>query len=281
MSALDESFGLDPASSSLSVASAEGSAARDTIEAYWVPGCSSCLRMKEFLEKSGRPFEAVNLEAQPERAARLVSTGLWAPAVVVGDRAVAGLDLVGIAELIGIEYDPPQILAPAVLVERYAAVTATMCTLVGQMSESQLQYRSPDRDRSLAELAAHIGSIMRAFVDAYDNERYDHSFENPAVEPTTPTEIIAIGQETQRRVDEWWTRFGFDDPLDRVISTSWGPQTLHEALERSVWHPMQHLRQLTFFAEERLGIEPLRRLTSDEMAGLPLPDGIHAGGEDA
>ena len=25
------------------------------IEVYWIPGCSSCLRMKEFLETTGLP----------------------------------------------------------------------------------------------------------------------------------------------------------------------------------------------------------------------------------
>jgi uncharacterized damage-inducible protein DinB/glutaredoxin len=251
----------------------------DTIEAYWVPGCSSCLRMKEFMQRSGKTFEAINLEEHPERGARLKPFGLVVPAVVRGDRAVAGLDLAGIAELIGIDYTPPQILPAAVLKDRYDAVSETMLASVGQLSAEQLSYKSPDRDRDLATLACHIGSIMRSFLDAYDGERYDHSLENPKVPLRTPDEIIGLGQETHRQFTEWWERFGFDDPLDRVIQTSWGPRTLLEALERSVWHPMQHTRQLTFFVEERLGITPARRLTSAELAGLPLPEGIHAGGE--
>ena len=252
----------------------------DTIKAYWVPGCSSCLRMKEFLQKSGKDFDAVNIETRPDEAAALRSYALRPPAVVRDGRAVSGLDLVGVADLIGVDYTPPRILPAAVLKQRYGAVTATVCTLISQLTPEQLQYKAPDRDRTMAELGAQIGSIMRCFVDAYDNERYDHSLENPAVEPTRPDQIVAIARETQRRLDAWWTRFGFDDPLDRVIETSWGPRTLLEAFERSVWHPMQHTRQLTFFVEQHLGITPVRRLRPEELAGLPLPEGIHAGDGD-
>ena len=31
------------------------------IKAYWQPGCTSCLRMKEFLTKHGVPFVSVNV----------------------------------------------------------------------------------------------------------------------------------------------------------------------------------------------------------------------------
>jgi uncharacterized damage-inducible protein DinB/glutaredoxin len=251
----------------------------DEIEGYWVPGCSSCLRMKEFLTRSGVAFTAINLEESPEGVRKLEHFGMLAPVVVRGERAVAGLDLVGIAELIGIEYDPPKILAPAVLRERYGVVTATATALVGQLSDDQLQYRSPDRDRTLAELASHIGSIMRCFVDVYDREQLNQALELPDPIPTTGAAIIDIALETQAMFDTWWDRFGFDDPLERVIDTFWGARTLHEVLERSVWHPMQHTRQLTYFVEERLGMAPARRLRPEDMEGLPLPEGIHAGGE--
>jgi glutaredoxin len=250
------------------------------IEAFWVPGCSSCLRMKEFLTTHNVDFEAVNVAEHPERAEWLMENfSMLVPAVVTGGQAVVGLDLKGIADLVGFDYDPPAILPPAELKRRYDILSATACRLVAQLTEEQLQYKSPDRDRALAELACHIGSIMRSFLHAYEDEFYDHSWENPDVILERPGEIIALAQETERMFHEWWDEYGFDDPLDRVITTSWGPRTLHEALERSVWHPMQHTRQLTFFVE-RLGIEPDGPLAPGVLEGLPLPAGIHAGDTD-
>ena len=31
----------------------------EVVQAYWMPGCSSCLRMKEFISKSGREWVAI------------------------------------------------------------------------------------------------------------------------------------------------------------------------------------------------------------------------------
>ena len=37
------------------------SAETSVIKAYWQPGCTSCLRMKEFLTRHGVPFVSVNV----------------------------------------------------------------------------------------------------------------------------------------------------------------------------------------------------------------------------
>jgi len=42
-------------------------------------------------------------------------------------------------------------------------------------------------------------------------------------------------------------------------------------LERTVWHPAQHTRQLMLILDT-IGIEPDRGLTARDLAGLPLPD---------
>jgi hypothetical protein len=235
--------------------------------------------MKEFLKKAEQPFTAINVEEHPEAQERLLGLGLSVPAVSLGDRIIPGLDLVGIAELIGFDYTPPTILPPEELAHRYRAVTDTVCSTLLEMSEDHLQWHTPDRDRSLAELSGHIGSIMRAFLAVYDAEEYDHDLEVPPVPLSTATELVALMEETQGLFDEWWRRFGFDDRLDRQVQTYWGVRSLHEVLERGVWQAVQHTRQLTYFVELQ-GVVPSRRLTLDELAGLPLPEGIHSGGED-
>jgi len=44
-------------------------------------------------------------------------------------------------------------------------------------------------------------------------------------------------------------------------------------LERSTWHSAQHTRQMIAVLE-RLQLDPEGRLTSDDYAGLPLPEGL-------
>jgi hypothetical protein len=46
---------------------------------------------------------------------------------------------------------------------------------------------------------------------------------------------------------------------------------MHQLLERSTWHSAQHARQLAAVLE-RYGIEPNRRPTPQDLAGLPLPE---------
>ena len=45
----------------------------------------------------------------------------------------------------------------------------------------------------------------------------------------------------------WWQTSGREDPMDRVIESYWGNHTLHEVMEREVWHTTQHTRQLMMF----------------------------------
>src|SRR3954469_25389611 len=57
------------------------------IKLYWKPGCSSCLRTKEFLTKQGIEFESVNALAVPgalDELKRLGARGL--PVITLGDK---------------------------------------------------------------------------------------------------------------------------------------------------------------------------------------------------
>ena len=244
-----------------------------TIEVYWVPGCSSCLRMKEFIERTGFEFESINLADAPGRMAKLDRIGVSAPAVAVGERGVQGLDLAGIAALIGYDYDPPEMLTPAALKAKYDTVITALQRFTGQLAHEHLDYRSPDNNRSVRFLVAHAASIMRYFVDAYDQERFDNSGRPPADLSTTGAreELLSFTADTAAMLNTWWDRYGFDDPFDRVLETSWGHRTLHEVFERAVWHTAQHTRQLMDWMET-IGVPPVGPLTSEDLAGLPLPE---------
>jgi glutaredoxin len=244
-----------------------------TIEVYWVPGCSSCLRMKEFIERTGFDFESINLADDPDRMAKLDRIGVSAPAVAVGESGVQGLDLVGIAELIGYDYDPPEMLSPSALKAKYDTVIAALIRFTGQLTDTQLDYRSPDNNRSLRFLIAHAASIMRYFVDACDQERFDNSGRPPAGLSATGTcaELRDFGAGTAGLLSAWWDTYGFDDPFDRVLETSWGHRTLQEVFERAVWHTAQHTRQMMDWMET-LGLSPIDPLTGEDLAGLPLPE---------
>ena len=260
------------------------------VEAYWVPGCSACLRMKEFLEKHDVPFEAVNLAEQPERYVRVRSVGLTAPAVLRGDKGVPGMDLVGIAALVEIDYEPPKILSARALKDRYDDINEALQRLAAQIPVEGLEYKSPDRDRSMRELIAHAGSAIQEFLHATEVDAYVYgngNGENGAFrarfalggqvgETGTRQELVEYVRRMKTEFTTWWETVGYDDQLDRVVGTPFGHVTLHEILERAVWHTAQHTRQVQYFLQDRLGVDVQDPLTADHLRGLPLPEGIHA-----
>ena len=44
-------------------------------------------------------------------------------------------------------------------------------------------------------------------------------------------------------------------------------------LERTVWHSTQHVRQVASLLEQA-GIEPIKQITSQDIAGLPLTETV-------
>jgi glutaredoxin len=245
-----------------------------TVEVFWLPGCTSCLRMKEFVESTGVPYVAVNLDAEPERGTKLRDQGIHAPAVCVGDRCVNGVSLAAVAELLGVDYTPPEMLSPAELRDRYDLVLDACCRYVAQMPPDALGATLPHRDRDFVGVASQTMSVMRSFLSAYYDDRHDTSYYLTPDDVRTTEDLLARGAETRVRFEAWWADDGCDDPLDRVVKTYWGHRTLHEVLEREVWHTAQHGRQLMLFLELQ-GIEPAGPLTSTELDGLPLPERVH------
>ncbi len=245
------------------------------IELYWLPGCSSCLRMKEFVERAGLPFEEINVIDHPERTAKLTAAGLYTPAVCVGDDCVSGAGLDSVAKLLGIPYDRPEMLSPDALRERYERFLAAARRYIAQMPPHGLELSLPGRDRPMLDVANQTVSVIRGFLAAYHEDFHDRQFTKLPNDVRDASDLLRRADETLVLFQAWWERDGCDDPLDRVIDTPWwGHRTLHEVFEREVWHTAQHTRQL-MMALEILGVTPDLPLSADDFVGLQLPDGVH------
>lgn len=245
-----------------------------TAQVYWRPGCSSCLRVKEFMARSGVPYEEINVIEQPSRAGRLKELGLYTPAVCVGERCVSGTGLDAVAELIGVAYERAPMLDPAALKERYEVMLEAACRYIGQLTTDGLAYVLPGRDRPLLEVANQTVSVIRGFLAAYYEGEHDRQFTRLPPDVRCVDDLLRRAEATRAQFEAWWQRDGARDPLDRVIDTPWwGHRTLHEVFDREVWHTAQHTRQL-MTALEHLGIEPEHPLTQDDFAGLDLPEGV-------
>ncbi len=94
--------------------------------------------------------------------------------------------------------------------------------------------------------------------------------QEPAPTVRSGADIAQYGADVLTRVKRWWERYP-DRSCQGVMDTYFGRHSMHEVLERTAWHSAQHARQLMLILDS-LGIEPNGRLSTAELAGLPLPE---------
>jgi hypothetical protein len=133
----------------------------------------------------------------------------------------------------------------------------------------------PNRERPIRLLAHHVFRIGEAFLETAE-DGVEYAIQHANVPPkdgtfTTGEEIARYGEEVTRRIEAWWSKLE-DKSCAQKLPTFYGPQPMHQVLERSTWHSAQHVRQLTHVLEERYHIAPRERLTPGEIEGLPLPE---------
>jgi glutaredoxin len=246
------------------------------IRVYWRPGCSSCVKVKEFLTKLGIDYESINVSAKPEAMEELRELGVRSvPVVARGKDYVFAQELADVSAFVGRKVDF-QRLPPAVLIEKWRTVLAAAQRHVLQIPPERLAERATEgRDRSIRDLAYHVYQVPDAFLQAVEDGVQDLATlynAAPPPEVTTPAHIAAYGKSVAERLERWWQRDG-DKAATATVQTYYGVQPLHHVMERCTWHSAQHARQIIAVLE-RFGIEPDRPLTRKDYAGLPLPIGL-------
>ncbi len=210
------------------------------IKAYWQPGCTSCLRMKEFLTKHGVAFVSVNVLEDQDAFEELATLGIRSvPIVRRGKDWANGQVLRDVARVAGIAWGGAQVLPASELVARLIAIQTTAQRLFAQIPDDKLARMLPHRPRSYAQLA----------------------------------KLLAYGRDVLERFRIWWDGPGRATDFSRKARVYYGDVTLHEYLERTTWHSGQHVRQLVMVLG-MLGIKPDRPPSKDIFAGLPMPDKV-------
>jgi hypothetical protein len=247
------------------------------IKAYWQPGCTSCLRMKEFLTRHGVPFVSVNVLEDEDGLAELAALGIRSvPIVRRGQDWANGQVLRDVARVAGIAWGGASMLPAPELVARLIAIQATAQRLFAQIPEDALGRMLPNRPRSYAQLGYHIFNIADAFLEhEVQGLPLREGAYNRVAAPGKDSrkEILAYGQDVLQRLEAWWDGPGRTTDFSRNAKVYYGDVTLHDYLERTTWHSGQHVRQLVMVLG-MLGIEPDRPPVGDFFSGLPMPDKV-------
>ena len=247
----------------------------ETIKVYWQPGCSSCLRTKEFLAEHGVPFQSVDVLADPQGFRDLQALGVrMIPLVVRGRDWVSGQILTDVARIAGIDYGREVLPVPD-LKARIDTILAAALRHSAQLPDDDalLGTMLPNRPRSYRDLACHIFMIVDAFVaETRGDPLTETKYLAPAPDHARrPAEIVAFGEGVRDRFEAWWAEGGHH--FGRKARVYYGEQTLHDFMERTAWHSGQHTRQLALLLE-KLGLAPDGKLTEADFAGLPMPKNV-------
>ena len=199
------------------------------------------------------------------------------PVLAQGDQYIFCQNLEDVAEFVGLQGTGHTSLPPAALITKWTVVLRAAQRYIRQIPDERLGERVIDnRDRSIRLMSHHIFRIGEAFLEtAVDGVEYWVSNANVPPQDGTFTageEIAGYGHSVIERLETWWTRLE-DKSCRQTVKTFYGRQPMHQLFERSTWHSAQHTRQLIAVLE-RFNIEPDRRLSAEDLAGLPLPEGL-------
>ena len=248
----------------------------EQLRVYWRPGCSSCVKVKEFLTNLGVDYQSVNVSARPEAMEELRELGVrTVPVVARGKEYVFAQELADVSAFIGRKVDFRR-LPPEKLYDKWQTVLAAAQRHVMQVPADKLGERAtPGRDRSIRDLAYHIYQVPDSFLQAIENGVKDLTSVYNAPPPAsvkTGADIRDYGKGVSERLARWWEREGRKVASGK-LATYYGDQPLHHVMERCTWHSAQHARQIISVLE-RFGIAANGPLSAQDYAGLPLPAGL-------
>jgi len=244
----------------------------ENLRVYWRQGCSSCVKVKEYLTGLGVEYESIDVGVRPQAMAELAEMGVrTVPVVARGKEYVFAQALEDVSRFVGHEFRVSR-LPPEVLMQKWLNVLSAAQKHALQIPREKLAERAtPGRDRSIRDLAFHIYQVPESFLECVEHGAEDLPSIYNAV-PPADANIAAYGASIEKRLQAWWAR---RPDFRSTVKTYYGERPLHELLERSAWHSAQHARQIVAVLDG-FGIAAQPPLTESDYAGLPMPKGLWA-----
>jgi hypothetical protein len=179
------------------------------------------------------------------------------------------VDFLGLTEKSGPE------LSTEELADRVDRFMTAALELIPLMPADRLDTHVPGRPRSYRSLAFHLFRVVDAFLDANEDITLVQAMFREEPDPKAGTDaLVAYGEKVRGRFRTWWQKG--DTAPARILQTYYGPQSLHELMERTTWHSGQHVRQYMMLLEKE-GVSHHRPLVAADFARLPMPQNVWDG----
>jgi hypothetical protein len=199
------------------------------------------------------------------------------PVLSRGDDYVFAQNIGHVVKFLGLNEATGPVLSPDQLIARLDRFLDAAVRMIPQMPDAKLATEVPNRPRSYRVLGHHIFRIAETFLEVGNGA--DLVYERLTVRPSdtmrTTADIVAYGADVRQRLAAWWAAKPDKSGRDPV-QTYYGPQILHEYLERSTWHVGQHVRQWVMLLG-MAGIAPDHPPGEADFANLPMPSQVWDG----
>jgi glutaredoxin len=247
------------------------------LKVYWQPGCSSCLKTKEFLLANGMEFESINVLEDEQGFKELEALGVrLVPIVARGGNWANGAVFRDVARVAGFEWSGHTLLEPAQLLARIDTILGAARRFAAQIPATELDSMLPGRPRSYRQLIYHIFQIPDVFLNRVEHDApytYEALISHLPAHLDSREALLDYGASVRSRLNAWWQSAGRHTDFTQPGKVYYGDVSLHEVFERTAWHSGQHTRQL-MLTLEKLGIPPEDPLTEADFAGLPMPSRV-------
>ena len=199
------------------------------------------------------------------------------PVLSRGDDYVFAQNIGHVVKFLGLDEATGPVLSPAQLIARLDRFLGAAIRMIPQMPDAKLATEVPNRPRSYRVLGHHMFRIAETFIEVANGAtlEYGRLTATPPDAMQTTADIVAYGADVRRRLTAWWAAKQDKSGRDPV-QTYYGPQLLHEYLERTTWHVGQHVRQWVMLLG-MAGIAPDRPPGDADFAGLPMPSQVWDG----
>src|SRR5258706_7530532 len=146
--------------------------AAERVKVFWQPGCTSCLRTKEFLTKSGVDYESINVHGNPAGMEELRKLGARSvPVVARGGKFVFAQALGDVIEFLDLKVQVQERLSPDELVRKLELVLPAACPYIRQIPAEWLDKPFRNRNPPNPVLAPHGFRIVEGFLESMHDGR--------------------------------------------------------------------------------------------------------------
>jgi hypothetical protein len=199
------------------------------------------------------------------------------PVLSRGDDYVFAQNIGHVVKFLGLNEATGPVLSPDQLIERIGRFLDAGIRMIPQMPDAKLATEVPNRPRSYRVLGHHIFRIAETFLEVANGATLEYAglTSTPPDGMQTAADIVAYGRDVRQRLAAWWASKP-DRSGREIVQTYYGPQMLHEYLERSTWHVGQHVRQWNMLLG-MAGIVANHPPGDADFANLPMPSQVWDG----